>query len=184
MVCDRCVAVVKQGLEDMGYAVQRINLGRVTFQENISDDDKARVSSFLSNTGFELIADRQTKIVSQVKKVIDNVFDQNFKYDAQVRFSGLLADTLRMNYDAISQIFSETEGLSLEQYIIAKRLEKVKELLVYTDFTLTEIAYVTGFSSINYLSRQFKELTGLTPSYFKSVRNEKKKVANKADERS
>lgn len=184
MVCERCVAVVKQGLEDMGYAVQRISLGRVTFRENISDDDKARVSSFLSKTGFELIADRQTKIVSQVKKVIDNVFDQNIKYDAQVRFSGLLADTLHMNYDAISQIFSETEGLSLEQYIIAKRLEKVKELLVYTDFTLTEIAYVTGFSSINHLSRQFKEITGLTPSYFKSVRNEKKKVANKADERS
>ena len=180
MVCDRCVSVIKRGLEDLGYTVQRISLGRVVFDRTLSEQDKTNVSTLLSDSGFELITDRQHKIVSQVKKIIDDVFNQNIQYDAQVKFSGLLADTLHMNYDAISQTFSETEGLSLEQCVITKRLEKVKELLVYTDFTLTEIAYITGFSSINHLSRQFKELTGLAPSHFKSLRNEKRKVIKKA----
>ncbi|MBX2894811.1 MAG: helix-turn-helix transcriptional regulator [Cyclobacteriaceae bacterium] len=179
MVCDRCISVIKQGLEDLGHVVQRISLGRVVFDKNLSKQDKNKISKFLADAGFELITDRQHKIVSQVKKVIDDVFNQNIQYDAQVRFSGLLADTLHMNYDAISQAFSETEGLSLERYIITKRLEKVKELLVYTEFTLTEIAYITGFNSIHHLSRQFKELTGLTPSHFKSLRNEKKNLIKK-----
>lgn len=126
-----------------------------------------------------MITDRQKKIISQVKKTINDIFNQNIQYDSRIKFSGLLADTLHMNYNAISQVFSETEGLSLEQYIITKRLERVKALLVYTDFKLTEIAYVTGFSSINHLSRQFKELTGLTPSHFKLLRSEKRKVIKK-----
>jgi AraC family transcriptional regulator len=82
-----------------------------------------------------------------------------------------------MNYDSVSELFTQIEGITLEKYIITKRLEKVKELLVYTEFTLTEIAYITGFSSINHLSRQFKELTGFSPTHFKSIRTTKQKLA-------
>ncbi|NOS92646.1 MAG: helix-turn-helix transcriptional regulator [Cyclobacteriaceae bacterium] len=179
MVCDRCISVIKQGLEDIGLPINRISLGRVLFNQSLSEQDKTSVSAFLSDSGFEIVTDRQQKIINHVKKSVDDFFNQNSQYDTRVKFSGLLAETLHMNYDTISQIFSETEGLSLQQYIIAKRLEKVKELLVYTDFTLTEIAYVTGFSSINHLSRQFKEQTGLTPSYFKSIRGEKREAIKK-----
>jgi AraC family transcriptional regulator len=88
-----------------------------------------------------------------------------------------LPATFNMNYDSVSELFTQIEGITLEKYIITKRLEKVKELLVYTEFTLTEIAYITGFSSINHLSRQFKELTGFSPTHFKSIRTTKQKLA-------
>jgi AraC-like DNA-binding protein len=91
------------------------------------------------------------------------------KYDPRLKFSSLLSGNLHMSYDSISELFTQLEGITLEKYIISKRLEKVKALLVYSDFTLTEIAYMTGFSSINHLSGQFKELTGLSPSHFKSA---------------
>ena len=87
-----------------------------------------------------------------------------------------------MNYDSISELFTHLEGITLEKYIITRRLEKVKELLVYTEFTLTEIAYITGFSSINHLSKQFKELMGFSPSHYKSVRSSKQKLAGKTSE--
>lgn len=127
-----------------------------------------------------MISNRQVRIVNQAKEIISEVFGQNVRYDAKLKFSSLLSETLHMNYDSISELFTELE-ITLEKYIITKRLEKVKELLVYTEFTLTEIAYITGFSSINHLSRQFKELTGFSSSHFKEVRSSKQKLAGKVN---
>ena len=173
MVCDRCISVIKDGITALGYPVEKISLGKVSLTASIDKTDLLRISNFLVANGFDLLNDRHTKLINQVKEIIDDVFSQNIRYDNKLRFSVVLAESLHMNYDSISEAFSESEGVTLEHFIINKRLEKVKELLVYTEFALTEIAYITGFSSLNHLSTQFKELTGFSPSHFKKVRSQK-----------
>ena len=177
MVCQRCVSVIREGISNLGYEIAKITLGKVSLKSEVPADAYGRIALFLRNSGFELISSRQVWVVNQAKELINEAFAGNFRYDTKLKFSGLLSAKLRMDYDSISQLFSRAEGTTIEKYIIARRLEKVKELLVYTKFTLTEIAYITGFSSINHLSRQFKELTGLTPSHFKSIRSAKKKLS-------
>ena len=176
MVCERCVSVIKEGITNLGYEVQKVSLGKLSLKSDLDKEGYNRIEYFLSENGFEMTSNRQVRIVNQAKELINEVFEQNVKYDAKLRFSSLLSDNLHMNYDSISELFTELEGITLEKYIITKRLEKVKELLVYTDFTLTEIAYITGYSSINHLSRQFKELTGFSPTHFKEVRSSKQKL--------
>lgn len=161
----------------MGFPVKDISLGKVSLDKPLAQEDIVRVNSFLLDNGFEWMENRHQKMIDQVKKMIADVFAQNVKYDVKLKFSSLLAESLHMNYDSISELFSAAEGITLERYIITKRIEKVKELLVYTDFTLTEIAYITGFSSVNHLSRQFKEFSGLTPTYFKKIKTEKNKLS-------
>ena len=182
MVCERCVSVIKDGITDLGYEVNKVSLGKLSLNSELAKDDYQRIESFLTENGFEMISNRQVRIVNQAKDIIGEVFGENLKYDSKLKFSSLLSETLHMNYDSISELFTQLEGITLEKYIITKRLEKVKELLVYTEFTLTEIAYITGFSSINHLSRQFKELTGFSPSHFKSIRSDKKKIAGQTQE--
>lgn len=176
MVCERCIAVIKEGISNLGHEVSKISLGKVSLNTEINKDELSKIEMLLRENGFELISKKQVRIVNQVKAVINEVFSENVRYDSQLRFSTLLSERLHLNYDSISELFSELEGITLEKYIIIRRLEKVKELVVYTDFSLTEIAYMTGFSSINHLSRQFKELTGLSPSHFKAVKSTKQNL--------
>lgn len=173
MVCDRCKKVLTKAFHNMGLEVKKISLGSVTLAGTAKLPSIEPIRQTLKENGFELLNDRNTVVVSETKRVIDEVFNQNQEYDARLKFSKLLSEKLHMDYNTISTLFSSTEGVTLEKYIINKRLEKVKELLVYTDFTLTEIAYLTGFSSIQHLSNQFKELTGLSPSHFREVRARK-----------
>ncbi len=182
MVCERCIAVIKEGITKLGHEVSKISLGKLTLNTELSKDGLDKIEVFLRENGFELISKKQVRIVNQAKSLIDEVFSENVRYDSQLRFSSLLAERLHLNYDSISELFSELEGITLEKYIITKRLEKVKELLVYTDFSLTEIAYITGFSSINHLSRQFKELTGFSPSHFKAVKNVRQNLSGRPAE--
>lgn len=181
MVCERCISVIREGIANLGYEVAKVSLGKLSLTTDIDKQDYARIEQFLIENGFEMISNRQVRLVSQTKELINEVFAQNVKYEAKLKFSALLSERLHMNYDSISELFTELEGITLEKYIITKRLEKVKELLVYTEFTLTEIAYVTGFSSINHLSRQFKELTGFSPSHFKEIRSTKQKLSGKVN---
>jgi AraC-like DNA-binding protein len=178
MVCERCVSVIRDGITNLGYQVEKVSLGKVALKSEPDKIGFQQIENFLSENGFEVISNRQVRIVNQAKDLINEVFGENIKYDAKLKFSSLLSENLNMNYDSISELFTQLEGITLEKYIITKRLEKVKELLVYTEFTLTEIAYITGFSSINHLSSQFKELTGFSPTHFKSVRSEKQKVSD------
>jgi AraC family transcriptional regulator len=179
MVCERCVSVIKDGLIALGYEINNISLGKLSIATELNKHDQSKIEYFLAENGFGLVSNRQVRIVTQAKELIADVFNENIKYDSNLKFSSLLSESLHMNYDSISALFTELEGVTLEKYIITKRLEKVKELLVYTEFTLTEIAYITGFSSINHLSRQFKELTGFPPSHFKSVRESKQTLSGK-----
>jgi AraC family transcriptional regulator len=182
MVCERCISVIKEGINALGHQVNAISLGKLILDSAPDQAGLDRIEKFLVKNGFEMISKRQQRIVNQVKEIISGVFGENIKYNSKLNFSSLLSESLHMNYDSISELFTQLEGTTLEQYIISRRLEKVKELLVYTEFTLTEIAYITGFSSINHLSRQFKEHTGLSPSHFKSVRSSKQMLAGKKNE--
>lgn len=177
MVCERCIAVVKKGITNLGHEISNISLGKISITKELSKDESNGIETFLQDNGFELISKKKVRIVSQAKELINDVFSENIRYNSQLSFSTVLSEKLHLNYDSISEIFSELEGITLQKYIISKRLEKVKELLVYTKFSLTEIAYITGFSSINHLSRQFKELTGLTPSHFKAVKKSKQDLS-------
>lgn len=179
MVCERCISVIKEGIINLGYEVNKVGLGKLSLKSDVDKEGYSGIAHFLSENGFEMISNRQVRIVNHAKELISEVFVRNVKYDGKLKFSSLLSETLHMNYDSISELFTKLEGTTLEKYIIAKRLEKVKEFLVYTEFTLTKIAYTTGFSSINHLSRQFKELTGLSPSHFREVRSSKLKLAGK-----
>lgn len=183
MVCERCIAVIKEGITNLGHEVTKISLGKLSLNSELNKEEFTKLGTFLGENGFELISNRQVRIVNQTKELINEVFSENVRYDSRLRFSSLLSERLNLNYDSISELFTEIEGITLEKYIIAKRLEKVKELLVYTDFTLTEIAYITGFSSINHLSKQFKELTGFSPSHFKAVKNTKQNLSGRRAER-
>lgn len=176
MVCERCISFIREGITKLGYTVTRISLGKVSLNENLDKAGYNNISVLLTENGFETMSTRHVRVVEQTKNIINEVFSENIKYDAKLKFPAMLSEKLHMNYDSISELFTEMEGITLEKFIITKRLEKVKELIVYTEFTLTEIAYLTGFSSINHLSRQFKKLTGLSPSHFKSIRTEKKKT--------
>ena len=182
MVCERCIAVIKEGITKLGHEVSKISLGKLSLNTEVSKDDLSKIETFLRENGFELISKKQVRIVDQAKALIDEVFSENVRYDSQLRFSSLLSEKLHLNYDSISELFSELEGITLEKYMITKRLEKVKELLVYTDFSLAHIAYITGFSSINHLSRQFKELTGLSPSHFKVVKSTRQNLSGRPAE--
>lgn len=182
MVCERCMAVIKEGITNLGHEVSRISLGKLSLNTDLSKDELSKIETFLRENGFELISKKKVRIVDQAKALINEVFSENVRYDSRLRFSSLLSERLHLNYDSISELFSELEGITLEKYIITKRLEKVKELLVYTKFSLTEIAYITGFSSINHLSRQFKELTGLSPSHFKAVKSTKQNLSGRSAE--
>jgi AraC family transcriptional regulator len=176
IVCERCISVIREGIINLGYEVDKVSLGKVSVKSDLNKEAYHRIENFLNENGFEMISNRQMRTVNQVKEIINDVFGKNVGHDVKLKFSSLLSETLHMNYDSISELFKALEGITLEKYIITKRLEKVKELLVYTELTLTRIAYITGFSSINHLSRQFKELTGFSPSHFKAIRSEKKKL--------
>jgi AraC family transcriptional regulator len=175
MVCERCVRLIRREVQQMGLCISNISLGRVSFCLELSLDDQTRLAAFLMDHGFETMSDRNTRLVQQIKQLAH----QHLVSDHRIRFSTLLAEELHMNYDSISEIFSASEGITLEKYIIRELLEKVKELLVYSDKSLTEISHLLGYSSINHLSRQFKEMVGVPPSHFRQIQSVKQHISKR-----
>lgn len=179
MVCERCVTVIRAGIHALGYTIDRISLGKINLSTVPGKEGLDSIARFLQRQGFELISSREARVVNRVKALIDEVFADSERPD--MKYTVMLAEDLHMHYDSISKVFSKLEGITLEKYIIARRLEKVKELIVYSDLTLTEIASMTGFRSINHLSGQFKQLTGHSPSHFRAVKTAKQKVSDLTD---
>jgi AraC-like DNA-binding protein len=136
------------------------------------------VEKELKKVGFELIETRINKIIEDIKKlVIAYLRDQTG--DRKLKLSSFVSDQLHYDYSYLSDLFSSVEGITIEQFFITQRIEKVKELMVYEELSLTEISYQTGFSSVHHLSAQFKKITGLTPSHFKKIATEKRKAIDK-----
>ena len=166
MVCDRCVMVVRTELERAGCRVLAVRLGEAEVEGGLLPGEKARLAERLEALGFELLEDRRARMIEAVKRaVIELVRAEEVMPD--VRLSEYLQERLRVDYRQISTLFSETEGRTVEKYFIAQKIERVKELLVYDDLSLGEIAFRLGYSSVAHLSAQFKQVTGMTPSRYK-----------------
>lgn len=173
MVCNRCIQAIKERLQDSGIHTSNISLGKLTFAKELANSQIEKLRSILSTLGFELLSEKKEALLSDLKSSLSELVEINSNSDESIKVSEFLSKRFNKNYDSLSEFFSVNEGTTIEQYYIQQRVEKVKELLVYTDLSLNEIAYKTGYSSPYHLSGQFKRVTGLTPSYFKSLKDEK-----------
>jgi AraC-like DNA-binding protein len=171
MVCDRCKMVVNQELEKLGYHPEKVALGEVVLKEtNLSTEQQNQIDSALISVGFERIDDRKARIIENMKKKIIQLIHHTDRINLKVNWSTLLADEAHIEYGYLSSLFSSMEGITLEQYIIRQKIERVKELLFYDELSLSEIADRLGYSSVAHLSGQFKKITGLTPTELKKSR--------------
>lgn len=170
MVCDRCKMAVKAELIKAGLVPAQIELGEVTLQQVPEAGQLTQLREGLKALGFELIDDNKSRIIEQIKTTIIDLV--HYRPGAQVfKLSVVLANKLNHEYTYLSNLFSSVEGQTIEKYYILQKIERVKELLVYNELTLSQIAYKTGYSSVAHLSAQFKQVTGLTTSAFKALNN-------------
>lgn len=174
MVCRRCKMAVLSELEKLDLWPLSVELGEVELAAPISDNQKLKLSHNLNDLGFELIDDRKGKAIEKIKNLIVELVHHKGN-DLKTNLSYFLADKLGQEYSALSNLFSEVEGTTIEQYFISQKIEKVKELLMYNELSLSEIAYQLNYSSISHLSRQFKKVTGLTPTFFRNLKDRKRK---------
>jgi AraC-like DNA-binding protein len=165
--------VVQSELEKKGFAPLNVSLGEVTFDTQLSSHDLQLIAETLQNVGFEIIEDHKKQEVEKVKSLIIDLV-QNQNSILKNNLSDYLSTQLDCDYKSITTLFTELEGTTIEKYFIAQKIEKVKELLVYNELTLSEIAFQLQYSSVAHLSNQFKSVTGLTPSYFKNLRSERR----------
>ncbi|AKD05170.1 AraC family transcriptional regulator [Pontibacter korlensis] len=182
MVCDRCKRVVAEELQKLGYAVLQVGLGEAEIATESDDVDMEQLRDVLENNGFELLDDRKTQLIEKVKLAIIELIHQAGEQDLHINTSDYIAEKVGLDYNYISSLFSSFEGITIEKYLILQRVERVKELLVYDELSLKEIAYKLGYSSVAHLSSQFKKVTGLTPSHFKQVKSAKRKTLDKVQE--
>lgn len=178
MVCSRCIMVVQNELDKLGLNVKSVKLGEVVLAEEPTSKQKDALTEVLDALGFEVIDDKKSRIIEKIKNIIiDLVHYQD--NDTKTNLSDVLSDKLHHDYNYLSNLFSEVEGTTIEKYFIAQKVEKVKELLVYDELSLSEIADRLNYSSVAYLSNQFKKVTGLTPSHFKQIKEDKRKPLDK-----
>lgn len=174
MVCRRCKMVVQAELEKLRLHPVSVELGEIELQEDTLLGLKDKLLKQLHSLGFDLIDDKKSKTIDRIKiLIIELVYQKNNQIT--VNLSDYLSQDLMQDYPTLSNLFSEVEGITIEKYFIHQKIERVKELLIYDEMTLNEIANLLNYSSVAYLSNQFKKNTGFTPSYFKQLKNRKRK---------
>jgi len=174
MVCNRCKMVVKAEVEKIGLHPLSVELGEVVIKETPTKLQLQQLEAAFKDLGFEMIDNKKAQTIEKIKNIIVKLVhhsDNNIK----TNLSAHIAAQLHQDYNYLSNLFSEVEGTTIEKYFIAHKIEKVKELLVYNEMSLSAIADQLGYSSVAYLSNQFKKITGFTPSYFKSLRENKRR---------
>jgi AraC-like DNA-binding protein len=173
MVCIRCKMVVKYELDKLGLHYTRVELGEVEILEDLSDMQQTNLNDALKSCGLELMDDKKSILVEKIKAVIIELV--HYTDDMiKINLSDYISQKLNHNYSYLSNLFSEVKGTSIEKFYLENKIEKVKELLVYDELNLTEIAYKLHYSSVAHLSSQFKKMTGLTPSHFKDLKHIKR----------
>lgn len=182
MVCDRCIRIVKEEMERIDLDVRSIKLGEVVVDSRRTPDI-SQIRGVLQANGFELIDDKKVKLIEDIKTQIINLVHHSSPGSAPHRNnSEYIARKVGYDYHYLSSLFSSIENITIEKYIILQKIERVKELLVYNELTLSEIAYQTGYSSVQHLSSQFKKVTGFTPSYFKTIKENKRTPLDRVKE--
>lgn len=174
MVCRRCIMAVEKIFSNAGYTLQNIELGEVIIKEDIDTAGIEKLNTSLKQLGFEIIDDRKSRIIEKIKNLIVGLVHHSDKI-LSINISDYLAQEMNYEYNYLSNLFSEIEGNTIEKYFISQKIERVKELLIYDELTLSEIAFRLGYSSVAYLSTQFKKTTGLTPGYFKAIKAQKRR---------
>jgi AraC family transcriptional regulator len=168
MVCNRCIKVVKEELEKLGLQIKSIKLGEVVLENIPADFSLETVKAVLEANEFELLEDKKAKTIEQTKIGLIKLVHSG-EVLPEINLSEFLSKKLGLEYHYLSTLFSSVENITIEQYFILQKVERVKELLKYGELTLSEIAFKLGYSSVQHLSNQFKKVTGLTASQFKSI---------------
>ena len=166
MVCDRCILMVKQRLDSLSIQYSKVELGEITVNKPLSQEQSLTLRDELQRLGFELLDDRKASLVSKIKSYIIKFIHSDDEL-VNKKLSVLLAEKIGADYNYLSALFSSIEGITIEKYVILQRIERVKEFLEYNELSLGEIADKLSYSSVQHLSQQFKKVTGLTPSQFK-----------------
>ncbi len=178
MVCDRCKMAVRQELEKANIEIVDLTLGEVEVAKPLAEQQLQKFSKAIAALGFELIEDKTARIISRIKSaVIEYVHYPN--KNKSLNFSIFLTEKLNKDYSTLSNVFSEMEGITIEQYLIRQKTERTKELLMYNELSIQQIADQLGYSSVQHLSTQFKKVTGLTPSHFRKIGNEKRNTLDR-----
>jgi AraC-like DNA-binding protein len=178
MVCDRCILAIKEQLDKAGLPFNKVNLGEVELENEPTSVQLDNLNKGLTAIGFELLDDKKEKLVEKVKNIIISLVHRNEEGNNK-KLSVLLEEKLQLDYHYLSNLFSSTEGLTIEKYAIRQRIERVKELLTYNELSLSEIADQMEYSSVQHLSQQFKKETGLTPSQFRDLKDKFRKPLDK-----
>lgn len=178
MVSLRCKLVVKDALNRIGIPFKNISLGEVELTETISEQNKELLQLVLLESGLELMDDKKAIIIEKIKHVVIEMVHYSEEIP-KVNFSDYLSEKLHYDYTYLSNLFSENQGLTIEHFIIFHKIERVKEMIIYDEKNLSEIAFILHYSSVSHLSNQFKKITGLTPTFFKKILVEKRKSLDK-----
>lgn len=180
MVCQRCVMAVEAILAIGGIAFKKVTFGEIHLPGPLSEEQKAYLKASLTNIGFEMIDSHSGSLIERIKQlVIKRARNEVGDADRKLKLSQYITDKVHHEYTYLSSLFSAVEGRTIENYFIEQRIEKAKELLVYDQLTLSEIAFALEYSSAAHLSSQFKKITGLTPTYFKEIGISKRKGLDK-----
>ncbi|MCV9934106.1 AraC family transcriptional regulator [Flavobacterium sp. LS1R47] len=176
MVCNRCIYVLSEEFAKLGLEVSEISLGEVILKETGKKIEEQVIRAMLKKNGFELLYSKNQKIINLIKNIVEKGIQEQLDTAEPVKFSTLISNELHKDYDSLSFLFSTSEGYTLEKFIISKKIEKVKELLVYTDQSMTEITSSLGYNNPAHLSNQLKKYTGFTSSYYKQIRRDKMNI--------
>lgn len=168
MVCNRCIEAIKSILNELNFQYTSVQLGEVSLQTVPTEEQLDTLRQRLQQSGFELLDDTKKKLIEKIKTIIIEHVHYN-ESDKRYNLSEILSSKLHKDYSYLSHLFSEVEGITIEKYLINQKIEKIKELLVYDELSLNEIAYQLAYSSVAHLSAQFKKVTGLTPTHFKKL---------------
>lgn len=172
MVSNRCKITVKEVLNKLGLHFI-VDMGEVDIMENITADQREQIKLALHQSGLELMDDKKSMLIEKIKNIIIEMVHYSEELP-KTNFSDFLAEKLNFDYTYMAKLFSEVQGTTIEKFIILHKIERVKELIIYDELNLTEIAWKMHYSSVAHLSNQFKKTTGLTPSHFKNLKDRKR----------
>lgn len=173
MVSNRCKMLVKESLKDLGLHFIVVELGVVEIMETLSIQQLEALKDVLHESGLELMDDKRAMLIERIKNVVIEMVHHSDELPKS-NFSDFISDKLNHDYTYLANLFSEVQGTTIEQFIIAHKVERIKELIIYGEMNITEIAYNMNYSSVAHLSSQFKKVTGLTPTHFKQLKDKKR----------
>lgn len=173
MVSNRCKQTVKEELKKLGLHFILVDLGEVEIMENLTTSEREQAKTALLSCGFELMDDKRAILIERIKNTIIEMVHHSTE-EIKTNFSNYLSEKLEHDYTYLANLFSEVQGTTIEQFIISHKIERIKELIIYGELNITEIAWKMNYSSVAHLSNQFKKMTGLTPSHFKQLKDKRR----------